>query len=267
MKKIFYLFFMISSFILLFAKDKENYILSMYVGDVRVAVDQNDKWIKAKTDMPLYESSMVKTGKDSYCDVLMPKRGVFRILDNSLVIIKELKSNIEEIRIKKGKGLFNITKKLTKGESFKVETEIAVAAVRGTQFIIDTDEKKLTCRVKEGEVILRRNINLPEEFEDDEEIQSKLEVVAKANQEIELTLDENKALENLINRAKNNLAELKDILNESQRATQRKLKMIKNVRRVLKELNMFDDMQSENTQDNEETDETEETLQRIKNRK
>lgn len=267
MKKISLFFIMSICFVLLFAKDKENYILSMYVGDVKVAVNENDKWTKAKTDMPLYESSMIKTGKESYCDVLMPKRGVFRILDNTLVVINQLKSNFEEIKIKKGKGLFNITKKLSKGETFKVETEVAVAAVRGTQFIIDTDEKKLTCRVKEGEVVLRRNVKLPEELEADEEIQSKLEVVAKANQEIELTMDENKALENLINRAKNNLAELKDILDESQKATQRKLKMIQNVRRVLKELNMFDDMKTGSTQNDEEVDETEDTLQKIKNRK
>ncbi|MCX7821551.1 MAG: FecR family protein [Brevinematales bacterium] len=266
MKKIFYFIIMTLSIVCLFANDKANYILSMYVGDVKVAVKENDKWTKAKAEMPLYESSMVKTGRESYCDVLMPKRGVFRILDNTLVIMNQLKSNIEEIKIKKGKGLFNITKKLSQGETFKVETEVAVAAVRGTQFIIDTDEKKITCRVKEGEVVLRRNVKLPAELENDEEIQSKLEVVAKANQEIELTIDENKALENLINRAKNNLAELKDILDESQRATQRKLKMIKNVRRVLKELNMFDDMQTGNLEENEEIDETQDTLQRMKNR-
>ncbi len=271
MRRNIYLIFMLVFVSLLFSQSekKENYFLSMYVGDVKVSLNENDKWKNATIEMPLYESSKVKTGKDSYCDILMPKRGTFRVLANSIVIMNQLKSNIEEIKIKKGKGLFNISKKLKEGEVFKVETTVAVAAVRGTQFIIETDEKKLNCRVKEGEVVIRRNIELPEELEENEEIKSKLEVVAKANQEIELTLDENKALENLINRAKNNMAELKDILDKSQQRTYKKLKMIKNVRRVLDELNMFDDLQrgEENSSSDEEEDETEETLNKIKNRK
>ncbi len=251
---------LIFSFVLAFSKDGESeYVLTMVVNDVKVSKGSGNKWEKPEVEMRLFENSMVKTGDESYCDILMPKRGVFRIVENSLILINKLKKNLEEIKIKKGKALLNIAYKPKEGEKFSVHTDVAIAAVRGTRFIIETDGKVIKCRVGEGTVVLRRNINLPLDVED-EELLSKLEVVAKANQEVELTLDENRALENLLQRAKDNLNELKMILSDSQRQTQKKVKMIKNVRRVLEELYMFEEMNLE------EEDETESTIEKIKNR-
>ncbi|MGC8766034.1 MAG: FecR domain-containing protein [Brevinematia bacterium] len=251
MKKVL-IFLLMLIFSLTFSKDiEECYLLSMYVGDVRVSMDNGNKWEKPEVEMKLYESSMVKTGSESYCDVMMPKRGVFRIVENSLILIDKLKKSLEEIKVKKGRVLLNITYKLKEGEKFSVQTDVAIAAVRGTKFIIETDGKILKCKVGEGSVVLRRNIRLPVDVED-EELLSKLEVVANANQEIELTLDENKALENLLSRAKNNLSEMKKILSDSQRNTQKKLRMVKNVRRLIEELNMFEEMKGDNETEDEE---------------
>jgi hypothetical protein len=257
----FYLVFMFI-FLLSFSKDRDiSYTLTMYVGDVKVSMDNSASWIPAKADMKLKENSIVKTGRESSCDIMIPKKGMFRIVENSLVVMSKIREKLEEIKIKKGKVLFSITGKIKDDEKFSIHTEVAIASVRGTKFIIQTDEKKVKCSVAEGSVVIRRNITLPVEIED-EEITSKLEVVAGANQEIELTMDENKALENLLNRVKDNMNEFKRILSQSQRETQKKVRMIKNVRRVLEELHQFEEVQNQN--ETQEVDETEELIERVK---
>lgn len=64
---------------------------------------------------------------------------------------------------------------------------------------------------------------------------------------------ENKALEELIRRSKNNLAQLKEALSESQRQTLSRVMAIKNAERVLEELRNYDEEQSETLDDTEDT--------------
>lgn len=215
----------------------KNYSVDTYVGNVQISVNKGKSWKPVSPEMSLKESDMLKTGKDSYCDILMPGQGVFRTVDNTLLTIGNLDKNNARIDLKKGKVVIKISKKLGYDESFRVETEVGVASVRGTEFIMDTDEKKTGLSVNNGTVNLKRNVKIPEGVELDEEMQKCLEIDATANQTIEFTLDENKTLEQMINRAKNNKDELLSVLKNSRDATAKKLKIMKrNVNRVFQEL-------------------------------
>lgn len=51
--------------------------------------------------------------------------------------------------------LLSSTQKLSRGERFSVATPTAVAGVRGTQFLVESDEASTTLMVKEGKVLIQ----------------------------------------------------------------------------------------------------------------
>lgn len=272
MKKIFYTLSVIGILFIvspIFSLKGESYQIGLLVNDVKVSHNNGKNWNTAEVDMGLIEADTVKTGDASYCDIIMPERGNFRIIDNSLISISSLKKQIEAIKVKKGKALFNIAKKLGPDESFTVETTVAVAAVRGTQFVIDSDEQKVNVTVNKGKVLITRNVKLPADSNPDE-LKKFLEVEASENQTIELTMDENKALEDTLNRVKKNRAEMIKILADNHDQTQKKLKILKgNVNRLFDQLNKDIEIQGNDTnsiENNSNEDDTSEIIEKTKNK-
>ncbi len=251
----------------IFPDDKMAYSVSLYVGIVKYSQNNGSSWKKVFPDLALIEQALLKTGRNSYCDILMPNRGVFRVMDNTLVQIKELKKQVEEIKVKKGRAMFSVNRKLEKDESFMVETSVANAAVRGTKFEIDADSTDLDVSVAEGTVSITRNVNIPDEYKDDEQVQSLLTVDAASNQTIKLTMEENKELEDHINRVKNNKDEVLKALQDSHDATAKKLQIMKrNINRVFDELEKSDEKQNTdlNNNNNNDDDETQNTIDKVK---
>lgn len=215
----------------------KNYSVDIFVGKVLISHNKGKTWKQVSSELALKESDVIKTGPDSYCDIIMPNQGIFRVVDNTTIIIGKLDNKSSMLNLKKGKVVVKVTRKLDPDETFKVDTDIGVAAVRGTEFILDTDNKKLGLSVNDGTVNLKRNVDLPDDFVLDEELQKYLEVDTMANQTIEFTMDENKTLEKMIDRAKNNKDELLSVLQNSREATAKKLKfMKKNINRIFNEL-------------------------------
>ncbi len=226
-------------------ESKKSYSVSLSVGVVKYSQNNGVNWKKVFPELELIENSLLKTGINSYCDILMPERGVFRVMDNTTILIKELKDQVEQIKIREGRALFNIAQKLQKDESFTVETSVANAAVRGTRFEIDSDESKIDVSVAAGAVSIKRNVAIPKDYQDDEEVQKLLTVEATSNQTIELTMDENKELESMINKVKNNKDDVLSALQNSHLATLKKLKIMKkNINRVFNELEKAGDSSS-----------------------
>ena len=95
------------------------------------------------------EQDIINTGADAFCDVRIGS-SIIRIKQNSKLTFSALlhKNNSENtsISLDVGKMLCK-PKRLLKNESFMVKTPTAVAAVRGTQFIVEADIKKTT-RIK-----------------------------------------------------------------------------------------------------------------------
>jgi len=246
-----------------FSVSGDTYLVSLYVGSVKYS-QNGKKWAKVFPELELKEKSMVKTGIKSYCDILMPERGTFRILDNTLVQMAQLKQQMEKIKIKNGKVVFNISRKLGQGESFIVETSVANAAVRGTQFEVSATGEKTGVSVVEGSVVIQRNVDIPEEYQDDEEIQEALTVEIPANKFIELTAEENRQLEEQIRRVKSNKSEVLSALRNSREATLKKLQIMKrNIKRVLDELDKLDRSYYEENPEEPE-DDTSDTIEKIR---
>lgn len=134
----------------------EAIVATAVVGDVMVKKMGASDWKKLYVEDILQMGDYVKTGKDSFCELQMVNRGLFRVDAQSEVYLATLINVNDRIQSKmmlaKG-GIGLKPKKLEKGEVFEVHTESAVAAVRGTKFYVGVDEYGNTkVAVTEGKV-------------------------------------------------------------------------------------------------------------------
>jgi hypothetical protein len=141
-------------------KTEPAYLVDTYVGNVAVSHDNGNAWSPVSAGLALRQSDIIRTESNSFCDILMPKRGIFRISDNSEVSISRLVSNIESLTVNRGKISVNVSQKLADNESFRVETSSGVVAVRGTEFTVEDDGTNMTTEVKEGTVQVKPNVTV-----------------------------------------------------------------------------------------------------------
>ena len=113
-------------------------VIKFVVGKVRIKRD-ND-FISAKLKTKLFNSDVISTGKNSEVHILVKNLGVFKIKADSEIKLVDLSRN-SKIFLKKGKFLTAL-KKLSKKESFIVDTPTAVAGVRGTSFPVSAENKE-----------------------------------------------------------------------------------------------------------------------------
>lgn len=96
--------------------------------------------------IPLYEGDTLSTDNDSYLEVIFDDSTILKLDPNSRLTIKSLvrqKTNSTIVELFKGR-VMAIVKKLFEKEEFTVKTKMAMAAVKGTEFIVDTaDEDKV----------------------------------------------------------------------------------------------------------------------------
>ena len=103
--------------------------------------------------IPLYEGDTLTTGAESRLEVVFDDTTVLKLDPNCSLVIKKLvraESNETIIELIKGR-VTAIVKKLTENEEFKVRTKMAMAAVKGTEFIVDANDED-TVAVFEGAV-------------------------------------------------------------------------------------------------------------------
>lgn len=103
--------------------------------------------------IPLYEGDSVITGYDSRVEIVFDDATIIKLDPNSRLIVKNLKRDKENktiIELIKGR-LMGVVKKLIEKEEFAVKTKLAMAAVKGTELIVETGEEDLV-GVYEGQV-------------------------------------------------------------------------------------------------------------------
>ena len=94
----------------------------------------------AESGQILYHDDMIRTGKDSYAEVMVQNVGVFRLAENSELKLEELQSKDKTIiRLDKGKAGFFLLKIPSK-EQVQVRLPTAVAGVRGTNFLVSAEK-------------------------------------------------------------------------------------------------------------------------------
>ena len=129
--------------------------LSFMIGDVYVSSD-GEQWREADFDMTIIHGEYVKTGEDAFCEIVLKDKTIVRMDDNSMQQFEkatdEALSHQKSIFFAAGKVWVNARKILSKGDTFKVRTNKAVCAIRGTTFSVDEDKEQTRVRVYKGQV-------------------------------------------------------------------------------------------------------------------
>jgi hypothetical protein len=140
------------------ASIKNDGLINFLTGNVSIILD--NKTTKANVGDRITQGMTIVTGKKSVVDIYF-ESSVIKILENSTVIMKELTKNLSdnkeltELYVQNGKMFSQVTRKLTEKEKFKITTPTAVAAVRGTEFLVDEENGKSTISCVDGTVTVK----------------------------------------------------------------------------------------------------------------
>ncbi|MCX8125173.1 MAG: PQQ-binding-like beta-propeller repeat protein [Spirochaetes bacterium] len=128
-------------------------ICKAVIGDVHIIRDS--KVINLVNGMELLQSDTIVCGKESMA-VIEVGSATVRIDQNSEVTIDTLQqTQVLSLAASMNKGiLYAAVKKLYKGDSLLVKTKTAVAGVRGTTFLIQSDSRLTKLIVVDGKVLL-----------------------------------------------------------------------------------------------------------------
>ncbi len=139
-------------------KQKEQETVSLFtiysvVGEVTIS--SNDNTRNAVNGDSLHEGDTVATGEMSLADISYGNAGIVRVKENSQFSIKLLaqKAETEDVSLTVEKGsLYSIVPRLSKGSTYKVQSDTCVASVRGTSFMVSNEKKKGRIDVLSGTV-------------------------------------------------------------------------------------------------------------------
>lgn len=134
----------------------EDIKVNFLMGEVQYkASAQVTSWQSLQMSTNLQENNIVRTGNKSLCELKLPDGSVTKILENSMMELRntsEPASRGIELFTSIGKFYFKIKKTLR--TSFTVSSPVAVAAVRGTEFLTVHQGNETKILVREGEVEL-----------------------------------------------------------------------------------------------------------------
>ena len=149
MKKIILALFAIAVPALTFAEDAK--IVQVY-GPVEYRVNQNSVWQKAEKDTMVPEGGAVKSGEAGSALIQMENKSRVWLKENTALEIEQKQSLITRLALVFGKIKVRVPH-LRRKEKFDLRTPTAVCAVRGTEFVMESDmEGKMTLEVLFGEV-------------------------------------------------------------------------------------------------------------------
>ncbi len=114
-------------------------------GPVSILAEGAKKFAAAKGGESLIYGDTVRVGKGGVAHLLLKERGAVLLREETRMTLQG-SSQQTSLSFKFGEFLIGLSKKLEAGQSFKVRTPAAVAAVRGTLFWgkSDKDDKRTT---------------------------------------------------------------------------------------------------------------------------
>jgi len=134
-------------------------------GVVYVLREDSPEKVVLKVKDRILPNDVIITGPNSAVNVVIAKRGLFKVKENSSVSLKDLmkvdeENNIAKVKISAGKIILGL-KKLKKNSVFEVETPTAVAGVRGTTFMVSVERKERSAfpyfvKVQKGENVITK---------------------------------------------------------------------------------------------------------------
>lgn len=156
------------------------------VGDVKV--EKTGTSVIARADMEIADGSLIVTGDKSQCNLLLGTDSYISVKEKTRMKIDSIVKSVSgkescSVDLKVGRIVIN-PKKLLKDEDFRVKTPTAVAAVRGTKFVVAQEEGVAAkISVVEGKVELKPRVESIEA----QNLTTEENAIAK---EIQKTIDE-----------------------------------------------------------------------------
>ncbi|MEA3428127.1 MAG: FecR family protein [Thermodesulfobacteriota bacterium] len=129
--------------------------ITFMMGDVFVSHDKT-AWVDADFDVKIHQGDQIRTEAESRCEITLEDGTIVRMDENSFQQFEKcmIKKTSKEVSLflSTGKMWLNARKILAKSDSFKVRTNKAVCAIRGTKFRVDTDDEQTRISVHKGVV-------------------------------------------------------------------------------------------------------------------
>lgn len=129
--------------------------VTFMIGDVFVSHDKTT-WVNADFDMKIYQEDQIRTEAESRCEITLEDCTIVRMDENTFQQFEKcmVSKTAKEVSLflSSGKVWLNARKILAKSDSFKVRTNKAVCAIRGTRFRVDTDDEQTRISVHKGVV-------------------------------------------------------------------------------------------------------------------
>lgn len=130
-------------------------------GEVLIQKGEDETWLEVERDIPLEQGDRIKTGVESYADILIDDGSLLKLEENTELLLTELSADFETKRIESsisiliGRLLSNIASFTHYKSRFEVKTPTSIAAVRGTEFVVDaTDTQDINIGVFDGELVV-----------------------------------------------------------------------------------------------------------------
>lgn len=132
----------------------QKYVIDSAIGDV--AIKNQKKSIEAEPGYLIKEGDTIITGKDSECYIIVEKKGYIKVEEKSSItfeqIDKAVKNGTKDNVNVKGSVIFSVSGIFSSNKPLNIKTQTAFATVRGTEFIVEINQKTTTLYVLEGKV-------------------------------------------------------------------------------------------------------------------
>lgn len=137
-------------------------LVTLIVGDVEVKKSGSGDWTALYVDDVLKMGDEIKTADESYCEIQMIGRGIYRLESGTEMALSQLENvnGAVQATMTLNSGQVALKpEKLHEGETFQVETSTAIAAVRGTRFSVAVNgDGDTSVAVAEGTVAVAPNV-------------------------------------------------------------------------------------------------------------
>lgn len=118
-------------------------------GEVTITRASNS--IGCKIGDVLQKDDIIRTGERSLAVIQIGDKATATLSSKTTITVKDLQNHYSEFYLDQGEVVSNV-KKLEKNENYVIKTKTIVASVRGTQFLVRSDEKFGKVAVNKGTV-------------------------------------------------------------------------------------------------------------------
>ncbi len=170
-------------------------LISMVVGDVWIV--RSDLKREAEVGDKITIEDTLMTGDDSYCEIQIPGKGVVRVEQNSKIKSFEIAKLGDKIdsSIELVKGNIKTAVSKLKGDTLNVKTPTAVAAVRGTVFMVSVSDKgESKVVVTEGKVAVKVRVKTIEKLAGELKTEEVKDTVLKSLEITEIEVEKDKEI-------------------------------------------------------------------------